>query len=61
MKDPEISSKIQEIEIDEMWHFLKKNEIKNGSSKPWIAIQSEQLPGLQVVVLVKQLKNSTKV
>lgn len=60
LKEPEIDSKIQEIEIDEMWHFLKKNEGKSGSSKPWIAIQSEQSHGLQVVVLLKQSENYTK-
>jgi transposase-like protein len=60
LKDPEISSEITEIEIDEMWHFLKKSQKRNGSSKPWIVIPNEQLPGLQVVVMLKQSKNFTK-
>ena len=45
--EPQISSNIQEIEFDEMWHFLKKKTKNFGSSKRWIVLQGELLPGLQ--------------
>jgi hypothetical protein len=60
LKDPEISSVITEIEIDKIWHFLKKSQKINESSKPWILIQREQLPELQIVVVLKQSENFIK-
>jgi hypothetical protein len=46
MPEPVVSDKIREIEIDEMWHFVKKKTIKPGYLKPLIEIQKRLLPGL---------------
>ena len=59
-KKPEISSIIQEIEFDEMWHFIGSKKTKNGSSKRWIVAEGELLPGLQAIVMLKPSKGSMK-
>lgn len=53
MKDPEISGSIKEMEFDEMWHFIRSKKTKNGSSKRWIVLQGEPLPGLSAVVMLQ--------
>ena len=58
-QEPTISPKIQEIEFDEMWHFLEKKVKNSGSSKPWIVAHGELLPGLQGVVMLQHSKDST--
>jgi len=60
LKEPEFSSEIDEIEIDEMWHFIKKNKRRSGYLKPLTEIPNELLLGSQVVGLAKQLANYTK-
>ena len=58
-KMPEITENIEEIEFDEMWHFMGSKKTKNGSSKQWIVKQEKLLPGLQVIVMLKPSKNYT--
>ena len=38
------------MEIDEMWHFLKKNGAHSGSGRLWIVIQAASLTGSAGVV-----------
>jgi len=52
-EEPLVSSNIQEIEFDEMWHFLQKKVKNSGLSKPWIVAQGELLPGLQGIVMLQ--------
>lgn len=59
IEDPQVRDNIQEIEIDEMWHFVKKKLKNSGSSKPLIVAHGKQLPGLQVIVILQQLEDST--
>jgi len=47
-----VSSEIKAIEFDEMWHFIRKKKAKDGLSKPWIVVRSEQLPGLSAGVIL---------
>ena len=58
-QEPQISSNIQEIECDEMWHFLQKKVKSSGSSKPWIVAQGELWPGLQGIVMLQHSSDST--
>ena len=60
LPEPEIHQNIQEVEIDEMWHFLDLKKTKNGSSRQWIARPATPLPGLSVVVILQQQNDSTK-
>ena len=46
-----MAADIQEIEFDEMWHFIQSKKEKSGLSKPWIVVQGELLPGHSVVVM----------
>jgi transposase len=59
ISEPEVSGSIKEMEFDEMWHFIQSKKTKNGSSRPWIVAQGEPLPGLEVIVMLQHLKNST--
>ena len=56
ISEPQISSSIKEMEFDEMWHFINSKKTKNGSLKPWIVAQTEPLPGLQVIVMLRPLE-----
>ena len=57
VKMPKITEDIEEIEFDEMWHFIGQKKTKNGSSKQWIVKQEKLLPGLRVTVMLQPLKN----
>jgi transposase len=45
---PYVDGEIQEIEFDEMWHFIQSKKTNFGSSKPLIVAHGEPLPGLSV-------------
>ncbi|MDR2464456.1 MAG: hypothetical protein LBD36_02510 [Holosporales bacterium] len=49
---PEISGNIQEVEFDEMWHFINKKKINCGLSRPLIVAQGNVSPGLQAIVIL---------
>ena len=48
---PEPVGKAIVLEVDEMWHFLKKNGTNSGSGKLVIAIQASCLIGSAGVVI----------
>jgi hypothetical protein len=49
---------IEDVQLDEMWHFINKKNKKYGSGEPWIALQTGQSDGILGIVLLKPLKNS---
>jgi transposase len=51
-----IDSDIDEIEFDEMWHFVKSKKTNFGLSRQLIVAQGELLPGYSVVVMLKRSK-----
>lgn len=57
---PEIKNTIQEIEIDEMWHFIQSKKTNVGSLRPWIVVQGEPLAGLQAVVMLRPSESYIK-
>ena len=57
--EPTIAPDIQEIEFDEMWHFIQSKKEKSGLSKPWIVAQGEPWPGYTVVVILQHFNGST--
>ena len=59
-QEPHIYSEIQEIEFDEMWHFIQSKKTNDGSSKRWIVAQGEVLPGLLAIVMLQPLNGSTR-
>ena len=60
LPEPSVDGEIKEVQIDEMWHFINKKNEKYGSGEPWIVVQTKPSDGLLAIVLLKQLKNSTK-
>jgi transposase len=58
--EPSVSSSIKEMEFDEMWHFIGSKKTKNGSSKPWIVVQTELLHGLQAIVMLQPSESFMK-
>jgi transposase len=57
--EPVVENTIKAIEFDEMWHFIQSKKTKNGSSKPWIVIEGEPLPGLSAIVMLKLSEDFT--
>ena len=39
LKLPRVEGMIELIELDEMWHFIKKKQTKSGSGRPLILLQ----------------------
>ena len=58
IKVPEVSAELQEIEIDEMWHYLKKKVVNCGYSKHLTVLAEKPSPGLQVVVILQRCADS---
>ena len=56
--EPTIAPDIQEIELDEVWHFIQSTKEKSGLFKPWIVAQGEPLPGYSVVVMLQRSNGS---
>jgi transposase len=53
-----IAPDLQEIEFDEMWHFIQSKKEKSGLLRPWIVAQGEPLPGYSVVVMLQRSNGS---
>jgi transposase len=58
--EPEIPATIQEMEFDEMWHFIGSKKTKSGSSRRWIVLHGELWPGLSAVVMLQPSSDSTR-
>jgi transposase len=60
LPEQKVSGKIEEIEFDEMWHFVQSKKTSFGSSKPLIAAQGEPWPGCSAIVILQHSDGSTK-
>jgi len=61
LPEPAVANDITEVELDEMWHFIKdKKTASFGLSKQLTVIQGEPLHGLQVIVMLKRSESFTK-
>jgi len=56
--EPTIAPEMQEIEFDEMWHFIQSKQAKSGLLRPWIVAQGEPLPEYSVVVMLQPANDS---
>jgi transposase-like protein len=54
---PEIDSELEEVQIDEMWHYINKKKKKYGFGEPWIVLETEPSDGLSAIVMLKPFKN----
>ena len=50
LPEPEIPGTIQEMELDEMWHFLQSKKENGGCGKRMIVLDAAVLPGWWAVV-----------
>jgi transposase-like protein len=58
LAEPVVSPACQDIEIDEMWHFLGSKKTSCGFSKPLLEKAEKLLHGLQASGIPLQSKNS---
>lgn len=58
--EPLLDTKIEEVEFDEMWHFVNKKNKKYGYGEPWIVLESKPSDGVLAIVMLKRLENSLK-
>jgi len=59
LPEPEVPGDIQQIEFDEMWHFLVSKKESFGLSKPLTVAQGELWPGCSAVVILQHSGGST--
>ena len=59
LKYPPIDPAIQEMEFDEMWHFLRSKKGNAGSSKRWIVLPVALSPGWSAIVMLPPSPAST--
>jgi hypothetical protein len=60
LPDQEVSGAIQEMEFDEMWHFVQTKKTNFGSSRPLIVAQGEPWPGCLAIVILQLSDGYTK-
>jgi hypothetical protein len=60
LPEPKPDDDIQEVQIDEMGHFIDQKNKKYGYGGPWTVLQTKPSDGLLAIVLLKPLRNSTR-
>ena len=60
LPEPEFETDVQEIQMDEMWHFINKKNKKYGSGEPWIVLEAEPSAGLLAIVMLRRSVSSMK-
>ena len=53
LPEPEIDGEIEEVSIDEMWHFIHKKNEEYGSGGRWIVVTTKPSDGLLAIVMLK--------
>jgi len=53
LPEPSISGEINQIEFDEIWHFIKSKKTRYGSSKPLTVIHGELWDGFLAIVILR--------
>jgi len=51
--EPSPEDRVIVMEVDEFWHFIKKNNKRSGSSKPIIVMENDSSTGNLVIVLMQ--------
>ena len=52
LPEPEVSAEVVTVEVDEMWHYLKKSLPSSGSGAPMTWIAGAPWPGFWVGVMI---------
>ena len=59
LPEPTIPATIEEMEFDEMWHFIGSKKTPSGCSRPWIVLHGELSAGFSAVVMLQPSSGST--
>ena len=59
LPEPKVSGDIEQMEFDEMWHFIQSKKENFGSSKPLTVAQGELWPGCSAVVILQHSADCT--
>ena len=54
--EPIVEAELQEVQVDEMWHYINKKNNKYGNGEPWIVLEIEPSDGVLAIVMLKHLK-----
>src|SRR5512144_2450158 len=57
--EPGVAGEIQEMEFDELWHFIGSKKTRNGLSKQWIVCHGEPWSGYWGAVILTPSEGST--
>ena len=60
LPEPSIDTEIEEVSIDEMWHFLNKKNEKFGSGGQWIVVTTRPSAGLSAIVMLRHSDDCMK-
>jgi transposase len=60
LREPEASGEIEQMEFDEMWHFIGSKKESFGSSRPLTVVWGEPWPGYSVVVILQSPGDSIR-
>jgi hypothetical protein len=60
LPEPDVSSSIQEVQFDEMWHFVNKKKKNYGSGGQWSAFEIAPSAGVSGIVLLRHSDNFSK-
>ena len=60
LPDPPVTSCIQEVSFDEMWHFVNKKKRNYGSGGQWSAFEIKPSAGVSGIVLLQHSESFSK-
>ena len=60
LPEPVVDTEIEEVSIDEMWHFIHKKNEKFGYGGQWIAVTTRPSDGLLAIVMLRHSEDYTK-
>jgi len=55
---PDVRNEIKEMELDEMWHFVRSKKTSDGYGKHTIVCEGKLSPGLWVTIVLRPLSVS---
>ena len=58
--EPVVDTEIEEVSIDEMWHFINKKNKKFGYGGQWTAVTTRPSDGLLAIVILKHSDHCMK-
>ena len=60
LPEPVVDTELNEVSIDEMWHFIRKKNEKFGYDGKWIVVTTRPSDGLLAIVMLRHSESCTK-